>query len=197
MPRWYGRIALAAALLGFAALRVEITGRTAFNWDEFALFHDVAVTAQSGELQSADTRAAAGGAAPLVRDCADEIRWVGARLAGCAHLGLPGRRVRAARQLLPAIATASRRRASRHCSVLRPGSSVVDQVRTDQVARSAEAGAAALDGRGAQLACRGRVRRDGSAPRARLRRRARGCSLRATCGHGDWLPPPARARRRA
>jgi len=74
MARWHGRIALAAALLGFAALRVAITGRTAFNWDEFALFDDVALTAQSGELHS-------GGhpglpqvvLLPLVRGCSDEI----------------------------------------------------------------------------------------------------------------------------
>jgi hypothetical protein len=41
------RIALLCALLAFAALRVATVYTTAFNWDEFALFHDVALTAQT------------------------------------------------------------------------------------------------------------------------------------------------------
>jgi hypothetical protein len=74
MPRSIGWIALVAALLGFAALRVAAAFETAFNWDEFALFHDVALTAQGGELQSAGHPGLPQVALlPLVRDCRDEI----------------------------------------------------------------------------------------------------------------------------
>ncbi len=74
MARRIGWIALACALLGFAALRVATVFTTAFNWDEFALFHDVALTAQLGELQSAGHPGLPQVALlPLVRACADEI----------------------------------------------------------------------------------------------------------------------------
>jgi hypothetical protein len=82
-----GRIALVAALLGFAALRVAIVFRTSFNWDEFALLNDVAVSAERGELNSAGHPGLPQVALqPLVRDCADEIA-VG-REARLAWLGL-------------------------------------------------------------------------------------------------------------
>jgi hypothetical protein len=74
MPRRIGQVALAGALLGFAALRVASVFGTAFNWDEFALLHDVALTAQTGELRSAGHPGLPQVAlVPLVRDCADEI----------------------------------------------------------------------------------------------------------------------------
>ncbi|TMA33761.1 MAG: hypothetical protein E6J87_09165 [Deltaproteobacteria bacterium] len=74
MPRRIGRIALAAALLGFAALRVATVFTTAFNWDEFVLFHDVALTAQTGQLHSGGHPGLPQVALlPAVRDCADEI----------------------------------------------------------------------------------------------------------------------------
>jgi hypothetical protein len=74
MARRIGRIALVLALLGFAALRGAVAFRTAFNWDEFALFHDVAQTAQRGELHSAGHPGLPQAAlVPLVRDCVDEI----------------------------------------------------------------------------------------------------------------------------
>jgi hypothetical protein len=73
MPR-VARIALVCALLAFAALRIATVYTTAFNWDEFALFHDVALTAQTGELHSAGHPGLPQAALlPLVRDCGDEI----------------------------------------------------------------------------------------------------------------------------
>ena len=74
MARSPGRIALVLALLGYAALRIAIVDRTAFNWDEFALFHDVALTAQTGELHSAGHAGLPHAALlPWVRGCVDEI----------------------------------------------------------------------------------------------------------------------------
>jgi hypothetical protein len=74
MARRTGRIALAVALLAFAALRIATVYTTAFNWDEFALFHDVAQTAQTGELYSGGHAGLPQTALlPLVRDCRDEI----------------------------------------------------------------------------------------------------------------------------
>jgi hypothetical protein len=74
MTRRMAWIGLAGALLVFAALRVAAAYRTGFNWDEFALFHDVAVTAQSGALHSAGHAGLPQIALlPIVRECSDEI----------------------------------------------------------------------------------------------------------------------------
>jgi hypothetical protein len=71
--RWR-RWALAAALAAFAALRVHSAYHTAFNWDEFALFHDVARSAAEGTLVSSGHAGLPQAALlPLVRDCTDEI----------------------------------------------------------------------------------------------------------------------------
>jgi len=66
--------AIGAALLGFAALRVHAVRHTAFNWDEFALFHDVARSAAEGRLYTSGHPGLPQAALlPLVRDCLDEI----------------------------------------------------------------------------------------------------------------------------
>ena len=139
MPRRIAQIALAGALLGFAALRVATVFSTAFNWDEFALFHDVALTAQSGELRSAGHPGLPQVALlPLVRDCADEIS-VG-RTARLAWLALTWGYLAGVFALLLQLLPADRHRA--HDAAL--GTALLGllpvflewsiQVRTDQVA---------------------------------------------------------------
>jgi hypothetical protein len=87
MPSRTGRIALVCALLAFAALRVAAVYTEAFNWDEFGLLHDAALTAQDGALHSAGHPGLPQAAlAPLVRGCEDEI--AAARTARLAWLAL-------------------------------------------------------------------------------------------------------------
>lgn len=139
MPRRIGQIALAGALLGFAALRVATAFSTAFNWDEFALFHDVALTAQNGELRSAGHPGLPQVALlSLVRDCTDEIS-VG-RTARLAWLALTWGYLAGVFALLFQLLPADRHRA--HDAAL--GTALLGllpaflewsiQVRTDQVA---------------------------------------------------------------
>jgi hypothetical protein len=139
MPRRIGQIALASALLGFAALRVATAFSTAFNWDEFALFYDVALTAQNDELRSAGHPGLPQVALlPLVRDCTDEIS-VG-RTARLAWLALTWGYLAGVFTLLWQLLPADRHRA--HDAAL--GTALLGllpvflewsiQVRTDQVA---------------------------------------------------------------
>jgi len=138
MPRRV-TIALVCALLAFAALRVATVFTAAFNWDEFALFHDVARTAQEGRLYSAGHPGLPQAALlPLVRGCLDEIavgRW--ARLGWLALTwGYLAGVFALLRELLPAD------RHRRHDALL--GTALLGllpaflewsiQVRTDQVA---------------------------------------------------------------
>jgi MFS family permease len=148
MPR-LSRIALAGALLAFAALRIAAVYRTAFNWDEFALFHDVALTAQTGELHSAGHAGLPQAALlPLVRDCHDEIA-VG-RIARLAWLALTWSYLGAVFAVLYQLLPADRHRV--HDAAL--GTALLGlfpaflewsiQVRTDQVALAGGAWGAAL-----------------------------------------------------
>ena len=149
MARRTGRIALAVALLAFAALRVATVYTTAFNWDEFALFHDVALTAQTGELNSAGHAGLPQAALlPLVRDCHDEIA-VGC-IARLAWLALTWSYLAAVFALLYQLLPADRHRG--HDAAL--GTALLGlfpaflewsiQVRTDQVALAGGAWGAAL-----------------------------------------------------
>ncbi len=150
MPRRIGRIALVCVLLAFAALRVATVYTVAFNWDEFALFHDVALTAQHGELRSAGHPGLPQVALlPLVRECSDEIS-VG-RAARLAWLALTFGYLAGVFALLLQLLPADRHRG--HDAAL--GTALLGllpaflewsiQVRTDQVALVGGAwGAAAL-----------------------------------------------------
>jgi hypothetical protein len=74
MSRRWGWLALAAALLAFGALRAATVFTVAFNWDEFALFNDVARTAADGQLYASGHPGLPQAALlPLVRGCSDEI----------------------------------------------------------------------------------------------------------------------------
>ena len=148
MPR-VSRIALVCALLAFAALRIATVYTTAFNWDEFALFEDVALTAQTGELHSAGHPGLPQAALlPLVRDCRDEIS-VG-RSARLAWLALTWSYLAGVFALLYQLLPADRHRA--HDAAL--GTALLGlfpaflewsiQVRTDQVALAGGAWGAAL-----------------------------------------------------
>jgi hypothetical protein len=143
------RIALSCALLAFAVLRVATVYQTAFNWDEFALFHDVAVTAQTGELRSGGHAGLPQAALlPLVRDCRDEIE-VGRR-ARLAWLALTWAYLAGVFALIYQMLPANRHRT--HDAAL--GTALLGlfpaflewsiQVRTDQVALVGGAWGAAL-----------------------------------------------------
>lgn len=149
--RWQPWV-VGAALLGFAALRAHAVRHTAFNWDEFALFHDVARSAAEGRLYASGHAGLPQVALlPLVRDCVDEIavgraaRWVWLALTAGYLAGL----FALLRQLLPDD------RHRRHDAAL--GTALLGllpaflewslQVRTDQVALCAGVwGAVALVG---------------------------------------------------
>jgi hypothetical protein len=139
MPRSVAWIALACALLGFAALRVTATYNTAFNWDEFALFNHVALTAETGVIHGAGHPGLPQVALlPLVRGCTDEIS-VG-RAARLAWLALTWGYLAAVFFLLLHLLPADRHRV--HDAAL--GTALLGllpvflewsiQVRTDQVA---------------------------------------------------------------
>jgi hypothetical protein len=96
-PSRWPAVALVVALLAIAAIRVATSYSESFNWDEFALFHNVSYSLSSGELH-------AGGRPglttlilmPFVSGCEDEVSvmrrarllWVAFSLAAIAGLAV-------------------------------------------------------------------------------------------------------------
>lgn len=74
MSGFRGRALLGCALAALLALQAAAIFRVAFNWDEFALLDDVALTAREGQLHSSGHAGLPQLALlPLVADCHDEI----------------------------------------------------------------------------------------------------------------------------